>query len=213
MRGLIAAASAAVLLVVGGGAYAVASSTSNTITVCVRHNGGTLYKAKRCAKRDRKLSWNKQGPAGPRGPQGPQGVQGPQGTQGATGAQGSQGPGATSFSTTVPQGASAERVMLADLRNGVTLDGSCTTTPEVGLYLEPSGSDVIQTTGTADNGAAPSQFDANSGGEKFITGSASADFNLVVRDATTGSGFVRIDVHGAVGNPCNFWGMITPSAG
>jgi hypothetical protein len=46
----------AALLVVGGGAYALASSTSATVTACVSHKGGTLYTAKRCAKRDRRLS-------------------------------------------------------------------------------------------------------------------------------------------------------------
>jgi hypothetical protein len=79
------------LLVVGGGAYALASSTSVTITVCVSHNGGALYRAKRCAKRDKQLSWNKPGPTGAQGKQGAQGSEGPQGIQGAQGVQGAKG--------------------------------------------------------------------------------------------------------------------------
>ena len=53
---------AAGLLIVGGSAYALGSSGGGRITVCVRHNGGALYKARKCAKHDTKLTWNKQGP-------------------------------------------------------------------------------------------------------------------------------------------------------
>jgi hypothetical protein len=93
---LAAALSAAALLVAGGGAYALASASGGTITVCVSHSRGALYKAKKCAKHDTKLSWNAQGPAGVPGTQGPQGALGAQGRQGPTGATGPigrQGPG------------------------------------------------------------------------------------------------------------------------
>jgi hypothetical protein len=79
---------AAVLIAIAG-AYALASSSGGTITVCVNRKGGALYRAKKCAKGDRKLSWNKQGPAGPAGEPG---AQGPRGTQGQQGIQGLQGP-------------------------------------------------------------------------------------------------------------------------
>jgi hypothetical protein len=36
----------------------------------VSHTGGTLYKAKKCAKHDTRLSWNKVGPQGPPGANG-----------------------------------------------------------------------------------------------------------------------------------------------
>ena len=65
----------------GSGGYALASSSGGTITVGVSHKRGTLYKAKKCAKGDKKLSWNKVGP------------QAPQGSSGATGPQGPAGPG------------------------------------------------------------------------------------------------------------------------
>lgn len=79
-------AAAAAILIAGTGAYALASSGSRTITVCVNHKHGTLYKAKKCSKRDKKLSWNKQGRTGPRGATGRQGVQGVQGTIGPSNA-------------------------------------------------------------------------------------------------------------------------------
>jgi hypothetical protein len=60
----------------GGGAYALAASSGKTITVCVSHKGGALYKARRCKRHDKKLRWNARGPAGPTGPQGPQGAPG-----------------------------------------------------------------------------------------------------------------------------------------
>jgi hypothetical protein len=60
-----AALGAAVLMILGGGAYALGSSSAGTMTVCVSHKGGALYKAKRCAKHDQKLRLNEQGARGP----------------------------------------------------------------------------------------------------------------------------------------------------
>lgn len=82
---------AAAVLVAAAGAYALASSSGGTITVCVTHKGGALYKAKKCAKADRKLVWNKQGSPGPTGPPGPEGPRGAQGRPGDQGIQGSPG--------------------------------------------------------------------------------------------------------------------------
>jgi hypothetical protein len=70
------AALAAVAVLLAGGAYALASSSGGTITVCVSHNGGALYKAKKCAKHDTKLSWNKVGQQGPGGAPGANGAPG-----------------------------------------------------------------------------------------------------------------------------------------
>jgi hypothetical protein len=72
----------AAMLIASGGAYALASSTRSTITVCVNHENRTLYKAKKCARHDQKLSWNKRGRTGPQGPKGTQGVPGIQGQTG-----------------------------------------------------------------------------------------------------------------------------------
>ena len=58
------------VVLAAGGAYAVASSRGGTITVCVSHRTGVLYRSSSCGSHDTRLSWNKQGLAGPRGPQG-----------------------------------------------------------------------------------------------------------------------------------------------
>jgi hypothetical protein len=79
-NGRVAVALSAVALIcaVGGGAYA-ASSTGKKITVCIKHAGGGLYQAKKCAKHDRSLTWNQAGIQGPQGLPGPDGLPGPQG--------------------------------------------------------------------------------------------------------------------------------------
>jgi hypothetical protein len=94
-----------------GGAYALASSNGGTITVCVKHTGGALYTAKKCARHDQQLSWNKQGPAGATGAQGPAGTPGPQG------AQGPQGP--AGFPPILPSGKTLRGVFLAEGYAGV----------------------------------------------------------------------------------------------
>ncbi len=80
----VAALGVAALLLAGSGAYAVASSSDGTIAACVRSHGGTLYQAKKCARHDKRISWNKTGPRGDTGPRGPQGVPGTQGPAGPT---------------------------------------------------------------------------------------------------------------------------------
>ena len=86
----VGALGATALLVIGGGAHPLAFSSHDTITVCVSHNGGALFKAPKCAKHDKKLSWHKLGPRGPQGLQGPQGVQGLPGTNGTNGTDGAR---------------------------------------------------------------------------------------------------------------------------
>ncbi|HET6866017.1 MAG TPA: hypothetical protein VFH80_08845 [Solirubrobacteraceae bacterium] len=80
----VAALGTAGVLILAGGAYALASSHAGTITACVHHKGGALYVAKKCARHDKTLSWNKQGWPGSIGPQGPAGATGPQGAPGIT---------------------------------------------------------------------------------------------------------------------------------
>jgi hypothetical protein len=104
-------------LLAAGGGYALASgSNGGTITVCVSHHGGALYKAKRCAKHDKKLTWNKQGQ---------QGRQGIQGVQGQTGGTGPQGPGATSLAQDWASAASPTRQTLGTI-GPWTVTGLCT---------------------------------------------------------------------------------------
>ena len=85
---LSAALVGVVVLLAAGGGYAVASSSSKKITACVHKHGGGLYTGK-CAKHDKKLTWNTTGPAGP---EGATGAPGPTGATGATGAPGATGP-------------------------------------------------------------------------------------------------------------------------
>lgn len=73
----------AIAIAAAGGAYAATSTSA--ITVCIHRHGGALYKAKKCARHDKKLSWNAKGqtgPAGPTGATGPPGARGPQGLPG-----------------------------------------------------------------------------------------------------------------------------------
>lgn len=84
-RALSAALVGVVVLLAAGGGYAIASSSSKKITACVHKHGRGLYTGK-CAKHDKKLTWNTTGPAGPKGDTG---------ATGAPGATGPQGPGAT----------------------------------------------------------------------------------------------------------------------
>lgn len=145
-----AALGVAGLLIAGGGAYALASSDGGTITVCVRHEGGALYQAKRCAKHDKKLSWNKQGlqgspgmrgPEGPQGTQGqgPQGPQGPQGIQGQQGVQGSSGISNYQIVTGTPVNSSGGGINLA----GAFADCPTGTSPVGGGFTTGGSNDTV----------------------------------------------------------------------
>jgi hypothetical protein len=116
-RALSAALVGVVVLLAAGGGYAVASSSSKEITACVHKHGRGLYTGK-CAKHDKRLTWNTTGPAGPAGPPGAGGA------AGAPGATGSQGPGATSL---VFNGAGASTPSAATLGTAdpYTLSGEC----------------------------------------------------------------------------------------
>jgi hypothetical protein len=80
------------LVLAAPGAYAATAVSSGTIVVCVRHSGGGLYSARRCARHDRRLASNLIGQPGAAGPRGPSGLPGSQGLKGNTGSQGAQGP-------------------------------------------------------------------------------------------------------------------------
>ena len=84
----------AIFLALGAsGGYAVAASSSKTITVCADKKTGVLHLKTRgrCKSSQTRASWNQRGPQGVQGSQGPQGVQGSVGPQGAAGAQGPAG--------------------------------------------------------------------------------------------------------------------------
>ncbi|HEY1420000.1 MAG TPA: hypothetical protein VGG90_04745 [Candidatus Dormibacteraeota bacterium] len=118
MRGMLRAGIAvvtavAILAVVAVGGASAARRGGDTITVCVHHRGGGLYRSRgRCARHDSKLK-----SAGAQGPQGIQGVQGPQGAQGIPGP----------VTTTAPSGLTQRGVFVitGDASSG-TLDTSIT---------------------------------------------------------------------------------------
>jgi hypothetical protein len=54
---------AALTVAASGGAYAAATGSSRAIVACVHHQGGGLYVARRCARKDRSLKWSVTGPS------------------------------------------------------------------------------------------------------------------------------------------------------
>lgn len=73
----------ALVIAAAGGAWAAGGGGGGKITVCVSKGDGTLYQAKKCHKKDKKLSWNAKGQQGPAGPAGPAGKDGTNGANGA----------------------------------------------------------------------------------------------------------------------------------
>jgi hypothetical protein len=130
LRRSVPALVCASLLIAGGGAYALASSGGGTITVCVSHNGGSLYKAKKCAKRDKSLSWNRVGSPGPQGGTGPAGMAGMPATK-----------------------------LFAAVRNDGTIDASSAGVQvyhaSTGVWQVNFGQDVSHCAALAGNGAVP----------------------------------------------------------
>src|SRR5579863_5942657 len=81
----IGAGALALVTVASGVTYAATRTTPvTTITACVHHSGGGLYKAAKCASGDSKLTWNIKGNTGPKGNPGPKGNTGPKGNPGPT---------------------------------------------------------------------------------------------------------------------------------
>ena len=60
----------AAVLALGTGAAFTLAAGGSTIKVCVKRGSGTLYKKAKCKKKDKKLTWNSQGPRGPAGANG-----------------------------------------------------------------------------------------------------------------------------------------------
>jgi hypothetical protein len=148
----------AALLLAGGGAYALASSTG-TITVCVKHAGGGLYKATKCTKRDKQLSWNARGPAGATGATGAPGPQGQQGNQGTVGTNGApaavQVAGWSGQIAVIP--ASSPRIFIGPT---ATL-----TTTAADPTIVASGSAALGTSSGTGSGALGICYQAASGGD------------------------------------------------
>lgn len=81
----------------GGLAGATGEPSTTTFTGCLTSKGALVKvavgtsPATACARGERQVSWNAQGPAGAAGPQGPQGLPGKDGTNGTDGADGRDG--------------------------------------------------------------------------------------------------------------------------
>ncbi|HEX8752390.1 MAG TPA: hypothetical protein VF731_03145 [Solirubrobacterales bacterium] len=90
----------ALVVAAAGGAWAASGSGSGKITVCVSKSDGTLYQAKKCHKKDKKLSWNAKGQQGPAGPAGKDGTNGTNGANGAVAGLSATKPGVVEFTGT-----------------------------------------------------------------------------------------------------------------
>jgi hypothetical protein len=224
--------SIAVFIALGGGAYAAVSSIpgpDGVIHGCYQKKKGSLRlvaAGRRCARSERAIAFNQQGPAGPRGSRGSagsKGVKGATGSQGTTGAAGApgapgakgetgpRGPGASSFGGNVNAGSSAT---VATLANGLKVTGTCGASSVVGVELETvDASTHFQGSGTAlsEGGTVMKPVALNETAKGLgSSNAAQADLEVIARNTTFPS-FDRLDVHGSYGSPCVFWGMITPS--
>jgi hypothetical protein len=76
LRGNVVAYIALAVAIGGGSGYALAATRAKTITVCANTKTGALYlhQRGRCSHRQRKVTWNQEGPAGPQGAQGAAGT-------------------------------------------------------------------------------------------------------------------------------------------
>lgn len=109
MRIAAVVAGAAVLASAGGFAVAAIPGPRGAIGGCYQKRTGALRvvaQGKRCARGERSLAWNQQGPPGAQGAQGGPGPAGPQGEPGVAGAPGIQGP----KGDTGPQGPGAVKL-------------------------------------------------------------------------------------------------------
>jgi len=123
-RGAGVAGAAVAALIAGGGTYALAGPGSGTLSACVHTRGGALYEARRCARRDRRLTWNI---AGPQGTTGPAGVAGKNGANGINGTNGTNGIGATTYPVSVPYGTVTQDIV--PLGQGASLYVTCNRSP------------------------------------------------------------------------------------
>jgi hypothetical protein len=99
------------------------------------------------------------------------------------------------------------------LSNSLKVTGTCTNGPaNVALAVQTiSGSNTLQASGTAGNGAGTFVADTNLEPSIGANDTKKIDLDLIARDTNNGR-FARIDVHGEFGLPCTFWGMIIPSS-
>jgi hypothetical protein len=221
-RGASGLAAGALILLIAGGGYALANGSSGgrTINACVHKKGRGVYVAKKCAKHDAKLSWNK---VGPRGTAGPTGQTGPMGPKGAPGNVGPQGPGATALvynATGTPSPVPTPIGTMGPWTATATcVQSSGNTTTETVMVTGPAtqvdGLGIAGATPLAVSQGLPAElnnvFDAiSSSGTTPAIGSS----NYVVVPATGISVNLiqTVSATGGTTNTCHFSAFITPSS-
>jgi hypothetical protein len=212
-RGAPAAAVGILAGLIAGG-YALASGGSDTIHACVHRHGGGIYIANKCAKRDRRISWNQAGPTGPRG---------------APGAAGPPGPGATSLVYNATSSTSPTRTTIGTI-GPWTVAGLCTrsgntTTTEIDLsgpgFQGDGFNDFDMNTSTAVSATNPgpisnAEFAATNptatqtvgSGQFLLTPISGSPIELFATVVAAGGSAPS----GATPNSCHFAATITPVA-
>ncbi|NUR92851.1 MAG: collagen-like protein, partial [Nonomuraea sp.] len=104
-RALAVGCAVAVALPATGAVAYAAGAASGVITACVSSHGALRVVGAKtpCRKGERRLDWNRRGPAGAQGPagsRGPAGARGPEGSRGPQGPRGEQGPAGPAGSST-----------------------------------------------------------------------------------------------------------------
>ena len=200
------ALSAIALCCAAGGAAFAATSSGKPITVCVKHTGGELYHARKCARHDTSLSWNQAGRMGKAGAGGATGAAGPAGAVGATGptgATGPAGPGAQLISTTAAVGATATGTIA-----GIwTYTVACTAGPSPGdtVTFTLSGPGTVAST-TLIPGSNP-EVGEGAANDKLTFAGGPVDQTLFLQ----GNGAaVQVELIVAGASPCTVVGSATP---
>jgi hypothetical protein len=221
-RAVSIAAAGGLMAVSAGGGFALATGSSNVIRACVHRHGGDVYVAKKCAKHDRKISWNRTGPTGP------QGQTGPKGDKGDMGNTGSQGPGATSLVYDAAGAPSPARTTLGTA-GPWTVTGLCTqsggsTGVEIDLTgpgYHADGSAVVGTGANAFSGTVPGPITNSVLAAPASTSTqsvASVSFFLVPTSGSPVQVWLTTDATGgtppagATANRCHASAVITPVA-
>jgi hypothetical protein len=168
-----------ITLLIAGGGYALASA-SNSITVCVKQHGGTVYKARKCDKHDAKLTLQNTSKTGPAGPVGQTGATGPAGQTGPTGPTGLVTIGSWSgFIHTIP----AKSTAFAFAGPTTTLNTNATQT------ITASGAAALGTTEQLEKGISgtPEEFNlsicrqpAAGGAITVLDGNSGDDFDHII---------------------------------
>jgi hypothetical protein len=218
-RGASGLAAGALILLIAGAGYALANSSSGgpTINACVHKKGRGVYVAKRCAKHDTKLSWNKVGPRGTAGQPGPIGPKGDAGNVGP------QGPGATALVYNATGTASPVPTPIGIMgpwtATATCVQSSGNTTTETVMVTGPAaqvdGLGIAGATPLAVSQELPAElnnvFDAvsNSGTTPSI---GSSNYVVVPATGISVNLIQTVSATGGTTNTCHFSAFITPSS-